>query len=89
MNALSTTDLAAAIESHDLRALAAHAASSAIDSARENGAQIGDDEREAVERLDEWDRLSDIAGCGYYNVLLDADLQIVARLAIAMIEGRA
>jgi hypothetical protein len=88
MNALSTIDLAAAIESHDLRALAGHAAASALDSARENGAKLGADEREAAERLDEWDRLADIAGCHHFDILLDADLCLVARLAIAIIEGR-
>lgn len=87
MTPMTHNEIQAAIQARDLRALAGHAASSALASARENGAKPGDDEREAAERLDDRIRIFDICGCQPLECLSDSDLHLVARLAVAIIEG--
>jgi hypothetical protein len=89
MTLLSAFDLAAAITSCDLRAIAGHLAASALESARENGAGTGADEREAAENLDDWTRATDISGCSALVALEDRDIRSAARLAVALLEGRA
>ena len=82
---LTATEFATAIATNDIVEIARHLAASAIASAYENGGG----EREAAERLDDWTRASDIAGCSAVAALADRDIKSAARLAVAMVEGRA
>jgi len=75
-----------ALPSDTLAALARRAASSALQSARENGAAPGADETEAAERVD-GDPLGDLLECADLGNLSHEDAREVSRMAVDMLVG--
>ena len=91
---LRALEVEAAVAAADLRSLAEHVAEMALDSARENGAKPYREHAEAAERVDELGlgrapHLHELMACEALQHLDASDTQRVARLAIAILEGRA
>jgi hypothetical protein len=86
MNALTDSELLAALDRNDLPALAGHVASSALASAYEN--RSTDPYYEAAERVDEYEQIRNICGCDLLGRLDERDLEVVGKLSRAMLKSR-